>query len=95
VIDPVVAASFDAMEAQIELLRVQVIGVRQRLQALAESQAPRVEHSLPDRCNGIAEHRCGLRDEGARIPCGNLREPGKWQCRGCREVTIDGISDLN
>jgi hypothetical protein len=93
VIDPVVAASFDAMEAQIELLRVQVIGVRQRLQALAESQAPRVELSLPDRCNGIAEHRCGLQDEGARIPCGNLREPGKWQCRGCREVTIDGVSD--
>jgi hypothetical protein len=93
VIDPVVAASLDALEAQIELLRVQVIGVRQRLQALAESQAPRVEFSLPDRCNGIAEHRCGLQDEGARIPCGNLREPGKWQCRGCREVTIDGISD--
>jgi hypothetical protein len=93
VIDPVVAASFDAMEAQIELLRVQVIGVRQRLQALAESQAPRVELSLPDRCYGIAGHRCGLQDEGARIPCGNLTEPGKWQCRGCREVTIDGISD--
>jgi hypothetical protein len=93
VIEPVVAASFDAMDAQIELLRVQVIGVRQRLQALAESQAPRVELSLPDRCEGIAGHRCGLQDEGARIPCGNLTEPGKWQCRGCREVTIDGISD--
>jgi hypothetical protein len=90
VIDPVVAASLDALQSQIELLRVQVLGVRQRLQAIAESQAPRLELELPARCEGIPEHRCGLQDDGARIPCGNLRDGGKWQCRGCREITIDG-----
>jgi hypothetical protein len=90
--DRVVKALLDNLDTQIEILRVQSASLRQRLESTEDP--PRVEIELPERCSGQPEHRCGLLDDAARIPCGNLTEPGKWQCRGCREVTIDGLNEI-
>lgn len=84
--DRVVAALLDALDTQIDILRVQSASLRQRLESTEET--PRVEIELPERCKGQAEHRCGLLDDGARRSLGTLTEPKKWLCVGCRHESL-------
>lgn len=90
--DPVLLAQLDALDAQIELLKVQAQGIRHH--ATTETPpGPTARLSLPDRCHGIA--RCALRDDAARIVRGSFADPNGWQCAGCRErVTSGEIADL-
>jgi hypothetical protein len=91
VTDPVRDALFAAIDSQLELLKVQVLALRQRFEA---TNSQRVEIALPERCEAHPAHRCALQDDGARINLSTLTQRGKWQCRGCREIEIDGIPEL-
>lgn len=83
----VVLKHLDAIDAQLELLKVQLAALRHGL-----TPAPKVSISLPDHCQGIAEGQCGLRTDDARIDQASLTHPNRWVCNGCRVVSTDGVT---
>ena len=48
--------------------------------------------SLPEYCQGVADGDCGLRSEDARIDQGTMSHPRKWVCKGCRVISMDGVT---
>lgn len=80
--DPVLIAQLDALDAQIELLKVQAQGIRHRV--TQGDTAPRATQSLPQRCTGIREDRCALQDDNAQQPRASFADPNAWVCIGCR-----------
>lgn len=82
--DPVLLAQLDALDAQIELLKVQAQGIRHHVTTETPPPGPTARLSLPDRCQGMAESRCALRDDRARMVRGSFADPHAWQCAGCR-----------
>lgn len=73
----IMVPSMSASE-HLEVLRQDAIEFRARMQPKTAGL------SLPDRCNGVPDERCGLKDDDARMSVGSLRNPDTWQCRGCR-----------
>lgn len=79
----VLKASLDAIEAQLELARVQVQALRH---AMAPLLAPKATISLLEHCAEISPIRCALQDDGAKINIGTFGDLNAWQCVGCGHV---------
>jgi hypothetical protein len=74
----VILKQLDAIDAQIEVLRVMVAGIRHGV------SAPRAEEAekLPT-CEGIDEEFCALRNPGAINKFGAIGGKPQRMCRGC------------
>ena len=84
----VVLKQLDAMDAQIELLRVMAAGIRHGLTA----PKPRAEAAplLPD-CQGVEEEFCGRRNPDAIRDLGGMGDgPRQRMCRGCGLDPVTG-----
>lgn len=82
--DATLKAHLDAVDAQIELARVQVAGLRHYLETVERAaNAPSARLDLPERCSGVATSQCGLQDDENRIDMGSFTDPHRWRCRGC------------
>ena len=79
----VLKAALDAIDADMDLLRVRLKTLRH---TLAPMLVPRVEESVPveARCQGIPAQHCALQDDDARISRATFADPHAWQCAGCR-----------
>ena len=76
----------DGLEAQVELMRVQIQALRHYLETKAkhEAEPPSARIDLPERCNGIPSKRCGLQNEDSRIDrAGFGAAADRWVCQGC------------
>ena len=77
----------DGLEAQVELLRVQIQAFRHYLETKAKQEAepPSARVELPDRCKDYPAMYCGLQDETSRIDArGFGANANRWICQGCR-----------
>jgi hypothetical protein len=81
-VQPVVKAQLDAMDVQIELLRVQAQGLRQALTEPEKPPTARLE--VPARCEGYPSDRCAEQDPDARKSLASFGNTNAWQCVGCR-----------
>lgn len=86
--DAVLAGHFAAIDASLELLRVQMEALKHYMASKPEPSrelpAATFGEDLPERCKSIDPSRCGLQDEDARMARGTMSDPNAWQCVGCR-----------
>jgi hypothetical protein len=76
----VVRAHLDAIDAQLDLLRAQVLAARQALPPVA-TETPVI---VPAECLGI--EKCGLRDDTHRMYGSGFGSPRQWVCKGCTKT---------
>jgi hypothetical protein len=79
-------AHLDALDAQIELLKVQTAAMRHALDLARAAMQPAQSAApapLPERCAGVPASRCAKRDDEARVSRGSFGNPHAWQCSGC------------
>lgn len=75
----VLLKQLDAMDAQIELLRVMAAGIRHQISAPRAEEAP-----LLKECQGEKEEDCGRRNPEAILRGGEMGGgPVRRMCRGC------------
>ena len=84
--EDVVRKHLVSIEATFELLRVQVAALRHELGIEATPKARVSLPERPERCKGVDEAMCGVRNADARVSRSNFTEPHSWMCMGCRAV---------
>lgn len=79
----VLAAQLDALEAQVELLKVMIAGMRHT------ANAPRaVEAPLPAKCQTEPAETCARKSDDGQSRMGEMGGgPVTVMCRGCGETT--------
>lgn len=81
----IVQRHLDAIGASMALLNAQLEALRHELASPAPVPAAKEEKpERPERCTGIEDYDCALRDPDARRKRGTLGNPGAWMCAGCR-----------
>jgi hypothetical protein len=81
----VILKQLDAIDAQIELLRVMVAGIRHGVSAPRAEEAPRLET-----CEGTDDEFCGRRNPGAINLLGAMGGNPQRMCRGCGLDPVTG-----
>jgi hypothetical protein len=76
VIEPL-ARHLDVLEAQLELMRGQIVALRHALPDVAR-ETPAL---VPASCVGI--EKCGLKDEDQRMYGSGFGSARQWVCKGC------------
>lgn len=97
-VDPVLFALLAGLDAQLDVQKVQIAAIRQRLETLrmAEERPVVRQPDRPARCAGIPERVCALRNEDAQQDRSGFGVSA-WECRGCghREEVGAGEASTN
>jgi hypothetical protein len=84
-VSAIVLRHLDAIGASMALLNAQFEALRHEL---VKPEPPPVAKEVmperPERCAGIDECECALRNDEARAPRPTFTDRGAWVCVGCR-----------